>query len=322
MLDDGVDPKREKERRRRQSERELLTPTFATLAEEWLDISNDSDRHQERVRKSLQNHVLPSLGSLNVTDIEYVDIERVIKALTAQGKYDIAGRVHQRVRSVLDMAQAKGLIKENIANNEFLRKSIIRGRPKTQHFKALRFEDVPRLLEALKSYREGQARLPQVPLIIKFSLLTFVRPGEARSAEIHEFDLKKNQWEIPGEKMKQREPHIVPLARQTVSLIEEVKALGLSDRWLFPGQNPLKTLSENTVNKALNRMGFDSITHHGMRSLVSTEMHERGYDHQHIEAQLSHQIGNKVAAAYNHAKYLPQRRQMMQDWADLVMPYG
>ena len=322
LLDDGIDPKELKRQQKRENEQKALAPRFRNLVDDWLELSNDSDRHQEKVRRSLEMHALPILGDLRAEEIEYSDIERVLKRLTAQEKYDMAGRVLSRIRSVLDMAQARGDIAQNIASNEFLRKSIAKGRPRVQHFKALDFDDVPSLLEALDDYQLRLMTLPQTALIIRFSLLTFVRPGEARYAEISEFDLKKKQWEIPAEKMKEGRPHIVPLSRQAIGIIREARDLEASGRWLFPGSNPNQPLSENTVNKALNRMGFDKITHHGMRSLVSTELHERGYDHQHIEAQLSHKTGNKVAAAYNHAQYLPQRRKMMQDWADLVMPYG
>ena len=320
LLEQGIDPKEDKRRKKREIERKALAPSFGSLTEDWLELSNDTDRHKEKVRRSFEKHAFPTLKAMRAEDIVYADIEGVIKGLTSEGKYDMAGRVLSRIRSVLDLAQARGLIVENIARNEFLRKSISKAKPKIKHFPALKFDQVPDLMQALEDYAMRHGVLLQTPLLIKLSLLTFVRPGEARYAALSEFNLKKKQWEIPGERMKEGRPHIVPLARQTLVLLQEIKALKFFGPWLLPGRKPYNVISENTVNKALRAMDFTDATHHGMRTLFSTEMHERGYLHDHIEIQLAHKVGNKVSASYNHAQYLSQRREMMQIWADLVKP--
>ena len=128
------------------------------------------------------------------------------------------------------------------------------------------------------------------------------------------------RWDIPEERMKMRTPHIVPLAKQTIDVLEILRPLTGASEWLFPGDRSVsKPMSNNTILKALERMGYKGrMTGHGFRGLASTVLHEKGYGHEHIELQLAHAPRNAVSAAYNHALYLGPRAKMMQDWADFL----
>jgi integrase len=149
---------------------------------------------------------------------------------------------------------------------------------------------------------------------------TFVRTGELIGAKWAEFDLENARWDIPAERMKMRTPHIVPLARQALEVLDTLHDLTAQSEFLFPGdRNPKKPMSNMTILGALERMGYKGrMTGHGFRGMASTLLHEQGYQHEHIELQLAHAPRNAVSAAYNHALYLEPRARMMQDWADYL----
>jgi integrase len=157
----------------------------------------------------------------------------------------------------------------------------------------------------------------------------FVRPGELRKAQWPEIDLEKVEWRIPAERMKMREQHIVPLSRQAIEILRELEPLtnrGIvakpnAPRFVFPSaRSRERPMSENAVLAALRRMGYtkEEMTGHGFRNMASTLLHERGWNHQVIERQLAHAERNAVSAAYNFAEHLPERRRMMQAWADYL----
>jgi integrase len=156
-----------------------------------------------------------------------------------------------------------------------------------------------------------------------------VRPGELRKARWAEIDLEKAEWRIPAERMKMREQHIVPLSRQAVEILREIEPLTNreilarpnSPRFVFPSaRTHERPMSENAILAALRRMGYtnEEMTGHGFRSMASTLLHEQGWNHQVIERQLAHAERNAVSAAYNFAEHLPERRKMMQAWADYL----
>jgi integrase len=155
---------------------------------------------------------------------------------------------------------------------------------------------------------------------MKLMALTFVRTSELIGAKWAEFDLEEGRWDIPASRMKMRTPHIVPLAKQVIELLEMLRILSGDSEWLFPGdRNSTKPISNNTILKALERMGYKGkMTGHGFRGLASTLLHEQGYAHEHIELQLAHVPRNAVSAAYNHALYLQPRAKMVQDWANFL----
>lgn len=151
-------------------------------------------------------------------------------------------------------------------------------------------------------------------------MLTFVRTGELRGARWEEIDFAKKQWRIPEERMKMRDPHIVPLSIQSISVLRELQLINSHKEHLFPNRNkPMTFISENTLLYALYRMGYHlRATIHGFRATASTILNEHGFKPDVIERQLAHCERNKVRASYNHAQYLPERREMMQWWGNYL----
>jgi integrase len=181
------------------------------------------------------------------------------------------------------------------------------------------------LLRAIDSY-EGYFA---TKCALRLALLVFVRPGELRKGQWPEIDLEKAEWRIPGERMKMREQHIVPLSHQAVEILRELEPLTnhpMASRpnapcYVFPSVRTRKRpMSENAILAALRRMGYpkEEMTGHGFRSMASTLLHEQGWNHQAIERQLAHAERNAVSAAYNFAEHLPDRRKMMQAWAEYL----
>ena len=189
----------------------------------------------------------------------------------------------------------------------------LKARKKTNYAR-LDGKEVPTLLRKIDSYQGT----PQTRLAMQLMALTFVRTGELIAARWGEFDLEAAEWRIPAERMKMRTPHIVPLSMQAVEVLATLHEMrGLGDL-LFPGERShQRPMSNNTILKALERMGYKHrMTGHGFRGIASTMLHELGFRHDVIELQLAHQERNAVSAAYNHATYVKERRQMMQAWAD------
>jgi len=176
--------------------------------------------------------------------------------------------------------------------------------------------ELPDLLRAIEAYQGT----PTTRLALRLMALTFVRTSELIAAKWVEFDLKEEMWRIPPERMKMRTEHLVPLSRQAIEALRTLQVISGNSELLFPGdRNRTKPISNNTLLKALERMGFKGrMTGHGFRGLASTVLHEHGFDHAHIEVQLAHQERNRVSASYNHALYLKQRSGLMQWWADYL----
>jgi integrase len=195
----------------------------------------------------------------------------------------------------------------------------LRGALKPQvvkHRSFLKENELAAYLEKLDDY-DGS---PQTKLALRLLLLTFVRTIELRGAQWTEIDWDKAEWRIPADRMKMKQLHIVPLAMQTIALLRELKKHSGHQQYVFPNQhNPATFMSENTMLYALYRMGYHSrATGHGFRSTASTILNEYGFRADVIERQLAHSERDAVRAAYNHAQYLPERRKMMQWWADYL----
>jgi integrase len=175
--------------------------------------------------------------------------------------------------------------------------------------------DIAQLMKSIDDYRSVNVI---TALALKFSALTIARPGEIRRAEWPEIDFSDNLWRIPAEKMKARQPHLVPLAPQTLALLEELKPITGHSRLLFQGfRGQDRPISEITVLSALRRMGYskEKMCAHGFRGMASTALNEKGWNRDWIERRLAHEERNKIRGAYNHTDFLPSRRQMMDWWA-------
>nr|WP_263355408.1 site-specific integrase [Acidicapsa acidisoli] len=262
----------------------------------------------------MEANVLPYIGSRPIGEIEPPELVAMVKAIEARGAADLAKRALQTTGQVFRYAIAHGLAKRNPIV-EFKPSDVLKPTKKV-NLARVDANELPALLRAIEVYRGTQV----TRLAIKLMALTFVRTTELIEARWSEFDLENGRWNIPAERMKMDTPHIVPLSSQAIEVLELLKSLTGDCELLFPGErNPNKSMSNNTILFALDRMGYKGRqTGHGFRGLASTILHERGFNHEHIELQLAHAPRNAVSAAYNHALYLEPRAVMMQAWGDFL----
>jgi integrase len=241
-------------------------------------------------------------------------IVTMVKAIEARGVGDLAKRTLGTTGQIFRYAIAYGYASQNPAS-AIRPGDILKSTVKTNYAR-IEAKELSELLRKIEIYRGTHL----TRLAIKLMTLTFVRTSELIEAPWSEFDLERGRWDIPKDRMKMKTPHIVPLSRQAIEILELLRDLTGNSNVLFPGVGRKnKTMSNNTILKALERMGYKGeMTGHGFRGLASTLLHERGYQHEHIELQLAHAPRNAVSASYNHALYLVPRAKMMQDWADFL----
>ncbi|WP_234800694.1 tyrosine-type recombinase/integrase [Luteitalea pratensis] len=309
----GIDPSRE-----RQAAREAATQamTFGEVADEWLE----RQRHVlapitfEKASWMLKTLVSPWLGKRPVAEIEPPELLQVLRQIEARGKHETAHRTKQRCGQVFRYAIATGRTQRDPSSD--LRGALTPVRH--QHRAAI--TDPARVGELLRAIDAFEGTFV-VGCALKLAPLLFVRPGELRRAEWSEIDLGQAEWRIPAEKTKMREAHLVPLSTQAVAILALLKPLTGTSRYVFPSiRTRHQVMSENTINVALKRLGYDAsqMCGHGFRALASTLLNEMGWAPDIIERQLAHAPRNKVRAAYNRAQHLAERRKMMQAWADFL----
>ncbi|MGA9135815.1 MAG: site-specific integrase, partial [Candidatus Sulfotelmatobacter sp.] len=265
-------------------------------------------------RRRLKNNILPQLGPRPIAEIEAPEIVAMAKAIEARGAGDLAKRALQTAGQIFRYALANGYAKRNPAA-DFKPHDVLKSTKKV-NLARVDVKELPALLRAIECY-QGKTI---TRLAMKLMALTFVRTSELIGTRWEEIDWKARRWDIPAERMKMESPHIVPLSRQTIEVLEMLRTLTGGREFVFPGdRNPNKPMSNNTILEALDRMGYRGRqTGHGFRGLASTILHEQGYNHDHIELQLAHSPRNAVSAAYNHALYLEPRTRMMQAWAKFL----
>lgn len=312
-LAEGADPSAQR-RSQKMAASAAAGNTFEAVARQWHASwqRTRTDKHAAQVLRRLELDVFPRLGHLPITSIKAPDLVATAKAVEKRGAHDLARRAIQISGQVLRYAVGHGLVEHNPARDiepdDVLQPVVARNYARVSQ------DRLPILLRAINRY-SGHER---TRLALHLMSLTFLRTGELIGARWREIDLAGARWTVPASRMKMPTPHIVPLARQTVAVLRALQNAGTGEDILFPGgHNHDKPLSNNALLFALYRMGFKGeMTGHGFRGVASTALHEMGKDHAHIELQLAHQERDRVSAAYNYAQYLPQRTQMMQDWAD------
>jgi integrase len=315
LLATGVDPMAHR-KTEKTAEKAAVENSFQSITAQWLDHWQDgkSPRHVDSVRRRMAADILPCLGARPIAEIEAPELVAMANAIQDRGARDIAKRALETVGQVFRYGIAHGYAKRNPAS-EIRPSDILKSTHKTNYAR-IDAKELPLLLKRIEVYQGKQI----TRLAMKLMAMTFVRTSELIGAKWTEFDLEAGRWDIPAQRMKMRTPHIVPLARQALEVLEMLRDLAGSSEWLFPGDhNAAQPMSNNTILAALERMGFKGkMTGHGFRGLASTILHEQGYPHDHIELQLAHSPRNAVSAAYNHALYLGPRTKMMQDWADFL----
>jgi integrase len=290
--------------------------SFESVARGWhKEWSRDiSPRHAADTLSRLENNVFPVIGAKPITEIDASMISDMARGIERKDdRTEMARRMLEACSQVFRFAIVNKLATRNpvvdVKPGDILR------RHKVTNFARIDGRDLGKLLRDIENYRGT----PITRMALKLMTLTFVRTGELIGARWSEFTLDgaEPRWDIPADRMKMDSPHIVPLSRQAVDVLRQIKEMTGKGTLVFPGDRANETMSNNTLLKGLARMGYQgTMTGHGFRGLASTILHEKGFESEHIEAQLAHQKRNKVSAAYNHAKYLVQRREMLQWWAD------
>jgi integrase len=238
---------------------------------------------------------------------------QTVRKIEARGAYDLAHRVLQVCGQVFRYGIATGRCTRNLSTD--LRGALTPH--KKQHQAAVRPEELPELLRVIAKYDETGDK--QTRLALQLLTQTFVRTNELIGAEWAEFDLSNAFWIIPAGRMKMKAEHVVPLSKQAVFILTELKNISGSSRFVFPGRNRDKPISNNTMLFALYRLGYKGkMTGHGFRAVASTILNEAGFNPDVIERQLAHCERNEVRGAYNRAEYLPERKRMMQYWAEYL----
>lgn len=318
LLRDGMDPNTER-KATVLAARDAATNTFEAIAREWLQKQSSKlakTTHAKAVAM-FETWVFPWIGSRPVAEITpRVLLESVLRRVEASGKLETVHRLKQRCGQVFRYAIAPGRAERDPTPD--LRGALETHKPRN-HSAITDPAKIGDLLRAMDGYQGNLV----TRCALRLTPLLFVRPGELRRAEWAEFDLEgaHPQWSIPAAKMKMDAPHIVPLSTQAVAILRELHPLTGRGHYVFPGlHSRARPMSENTVNLALRRLGYSGsdMVAHGFRSMASTLLNEQGWPADVIERQLAHAERNEVRAAYNRAKHLPERRKMMQAWADYL----
>lgn len=313
LIVQGIDPGEQKK-----LEKNKKSLTFEFIALEWLKQSeaNWSVKTREKYWGYLKNDILPYLGDLPIQEITAPQVLDVIRRVEARGVVFTPPRVLNCIGQIMRYAMVTGRANQDVTIALY---NAINS-PRGKHYATITEpKKVGQLLRDIDVY-EGYF---VVKCALKLAPLVFVRPGELRGAEWEEFDFEAKEWRIPENRMKMREEHIVPLSEQALEILNELKPYSGDGQYLFPSITSRNSvISDNTLNKALKIMGYgtikDKMVAHGFRSQASTLLNGLGYNRDWIERQLAHKERNKIRAAYNFAEFLPERRIMMQEWADYL----
>ncbi len=317
FLAEGKDPSSAKQDRKRQLKLNANN-TFEAVAREWHKQKDQwSPRYSANVLHRLEIDIFPHVGGRPITDVTVPTLVEAFQEIQDRGARELARRAMQTCSQIFSYAKSKGYIEYNpisdVKGKDVL-KPVIR-----KHFAALDSKDIPVFLMALHT---NEARLyQQTRNAIKLLMLTFVRTSELINAKWSEFDLDNKLWLIPAERMKMRADHLVPLSRQALAILNEQKQYAGKWDWIFPNQaRPKKPMSNNTILKALERMGYKGqMTGHGFRALAMSTIKENlDYRHEIVDRQLAHAPKTKTDKAYDRAAWLPERKKMMQEWSDYL----
>lgn len=313
LLAKRIDPKENRDDHQRQ-EQEKHTNTFIRVAEKWFEVKRTEiqENTAHDLWRSLQNHVFPQLGNYPISKITAPLTIEVLKPVQAKGSLETVKRLSQRLNEIMTFAVNTGLIHANPLSGikcAFLK-------PTKQNMPSLAPDELP---EFLKTLEYASIKLV-TRLLIEWQLHTMTRPNEAAGARWSEIDFDKNLWTIPAERMKKKRIHCIPLTKQAIQILERVQPISGKREYIFPAdRTPTKHINEQTANAAIKRMGFKGrLVAHGLRSIASTTLNERGFNSDIIEAALAHVDKNEVRRAYNRTDYLERRRAMMEWWSEYI----
>jgi len=312
----GIDPGAHRKAEKAAGE-ERAANSFEVIAREWHAKQSKSwvELHASRIMLRMENDIFPWLGTRPIAEITAKELLATVNRIVDRGATESAHRVLQNCGQVFRYAIATGRAERNPAAD-------LKGAlppVKQKHLAAITDPNaIGALLRAIDDYRGSLV----TKCALRLAPLVFVRPGELRQAEWAEFDLDKAEWNIPAEKMKMREPHLVPLPPQAVEILRELYALTGRGRYVFPSaRSPKRPMSNNAVLAALRRMGYatDEMSGHGFRAMARTVLDEvLHFRPDYIEHQLAHAVRDPNGRAYNRTAHLAERKKMMRAWADYL----
>jgi integrase len=319
LLAKGADPSADRQEAKRQwvTARQAADNTFEAVTREWMAREHEkvAEVTANKNRWLFETFLFPEIGHLPLTAITSRVLLDALRKIEAAGKQETARRAKIKAGQVFRFA-----ILEGKAENDPT--TALRGavkRVKHKHHAAI--TDPAKIGQLLRDIA-GFTGQPVTYAALKLAPLVFVRPGELRGAEWSEIDLDGAVWRIPAARMKMKADHLVPLSTQAIAVLRDLQPLTGEGRYVFPSlRGASRPMSENTVNIALRSLGYDgdTMTGHGFRAMASSRLNEMGWDERAIERQLAHAEPNEVKGAYNYAaKYLEDRKRMMQAWADYL----
>lgn len=290
--------------------------SFESIAREWyVKFSTTwTEKHGEKIIRRLERDIFPWVGAFPITEVDAPKLLAVLRRIESRGAIETAHRAHQNCGQVFRYAVATGRANRDPSGDL---RGALQPVKKSHHASVTDPKAIKALMQAINDY-EG---FFITKCALRFAPLVFVRPGELRHAEWSEINFETKEWRIPAAKMKMRVMHIVPLSEQALKILEEIQPMTGHLKYIFPGvRTPSRPMSENTITGALRRLGYtsDEMTGHGFRSMASTILNEQGWNRDAIERQLAHAERNNVRAAYNYAEHIPERKRMMQAWADYL----
>lgn len=316
LLANGHDPSAVKQEIKQEKIQEQAN-TFEAIAREWHKHKSHewSEVNAQTVIDRLERDVFPGIGKYPIKIITHKMLLDLAQSVKERGAHELAKRIIQMSVHIYRYAIVTGRADKNIAEDL---KGMVKAKPKS-HFAAIEAKDLPEFISDLRGHKAKLNR--QTYLAVNFMMLTFVRTGEMIGAKWDEFDIEEKQWLVPAARMKMDKEHIVPLSRQAIEILQELRELHNHPVYVFPSRGDRnKTMSNNTILMALDRMGYrGKMTGHGFRALaMSTIMEKLRYRHEVPDAQLAHAKRGDVARAYDRANFLPERIEMMQEWADYL----
>lgn len=288
---------------------------FEKIATEWHQMKSAkwSAGYASDIMEAFQNDIFPYVGTRPIGEIKPLELLNVLRKVEKRGALEKMRKVRQRCSEVFRYAIATGRAEFNPAADLSSALEV----HQSNHFPFLKADELPDFLRALDSYTGSRL----VQIATKLLMITGVRTIELRAALWQEFDLDYVIWEIPTERMKMRRSHLVPLSTQALNLLHELKVMTGNYRYVFPGRNdPNKPMSEASINQVIKRIGYGGkVTDHGFRHILSTILHELGYESSWIEMQLAHVDKNNIRSTYDHAQYLERRRYTLENYSNLLL---
>ncbi len=315
LIRDGVDPAQMR-KANKIIQIEQSGNSFEAITREWFlkHSPNWAESHATKIIRRFELHIFPWLGGRPIVEVTPPELLAVLRRIENKGIQETAHRALQNCGQVFRYAVATGRAERD--NSADLRGALA----PVKHGSMATITEPKKIGELLRAI-DGYEGTPVVQSALKLAPLVFLRPGELRRAEWTEIDLDSAEWRIPAKKMKMKFPHIIPLSEQSLTVLSETRPITGRCQYVFPSiRSDSRPMSDNAILAALRRMGYpkEDMSGHGFRAMASTILHEQGWLSDIIERQLAHAERNKMKAAYNYAQHLPERREMMQAWADYL----